>query len=92
MVSATSINRCTVALSLLVGIATGERTFIDSKDDVFTIADDAPPPKIVINAAGALSLFHLGAFVGKCHRRIRALMRENAKCFRRREISARPFR
>ena len=49
-----------VVLLLAASATKGERTYTDSKGDVFTIADDAPPPKIIINANGALSLFHLG--------------------------------
>ena len=55
-----------VTLPLLldsIGGAAAERTYVDSKGDVFTMADDAEPAKIVINANGALSLFHLGTLV-----------------------------
>jgi hypothetical protein len=51
----------TVLLLLLSGNGvSGKRTYIDAKGDVFTVEDGAPPPKIVINGYGALSLFHLG--------------------------------
>jgi len=48
-----------VTLSLQLCLTLGDRTYTDFKGETFTVADNAKP-KIVVNAVGALSLFHLG--------------------------------
>jgi len=48
-----------LTVSLQLRPSLGDRTYTDFKGDTFTVADNVKP-KIVVNAVGALSLFHLG--------------------------------
>ena len=52
-------------ITLLAASAQGKE-FVDDRGVTFTWPDDASPPTIVVNAEGALSLFHLGEFIISC--------------------------
>lgn len=45
-----------------IALVASDRSFVDSKGDVFRVSDNAKP-RIVINAFGAVSFFHLGEFL-----------------------------